>query len=315
MKFISSVVKCPSTDSIHTLYGEIYIPIGTPKAVVQIIHGMSEHTDSYIEFADRLAKIGYVVFVYDQLGHGKTAKTKEELGFFAEYGGSDILINDAFNAADKILNDYTGLKRILYGHSMGSFTARLCAEKYPQMADLLILEGTSGVQHGAALGLALTNAAKHVKGASFRSEITQKIFLDVYNRDFKEKHNDYEWTSSDSKVTDEHSKDPFYNFTFSISAMRDVVDLCTRCNRDKWYKSIDNNMPVLILSGENDPVGSYGKGVAQVYNKLKENGMKDVTLKLYSACRHELLHDVSKEQAIEDIIKWTEKQLAVKKEK
>ena len=309
MKYISSAVKCPSKDGKHTLYGEIYIPIGMPKAVVQIIHGMSEHTDSYNEFADHLAKNGYVVFVYDQLGHGKTADRKEELGFFAEHGGSDILIDDAFNAANKILCDYNGLKRILYGHSMGSFTARLCAKKYPQMADILILEGTSGVQHGAALGLALTNAGQSVLGGDYRSEITQKIFLDVYNHDFKEKHNDYEWTSSDSTVTDEHSKDPFYNFTFSISAMRDVVDLCTRCNRDTWYKGINKEMPVLILSGEKDPVGSYGKGAAEVYNKLKENGMKDVTLKLYSGCRHELLHDVSKAQVINDTIKWIEYKL------
>ena len=304
MKYTTSVVKCPSTDGIHTLYGKIYIPIGTPKAVVQIIHGMSEHTSSYTEFADRLAKNGFVVYVYDQLGHGRTARTPDELGFFAKHGGSDILINDAVHTANVILKDYTGIKRILYGHSMGSFTARLCAAKYPQMVDMLILEGTSGIQHGAALGLALTNAAKRVKGAEYRSEITQKIFLNVYNRDFKEKRNDYEWTSSDCKVTEEHSKDPYYNFTFSISAMQDVVDLCTRCNCDKWYKSINKKMPVLILSGEKDPVGSYGKGVSEVYNKLKENGVKDVTLKLYKACRHELLHDVCKEQVIADVIQF-----------
>ena len=68
-------------------------------------------------------------------------------------------------------------------------------------------------------------------------------------------------------------------------------------------------MPVLILSGEKDPVGSYGRGVVEVFNKLKENSLEDVSLKIYTGCRHELLHDVKKGEVMCDILKWLEKRV------
>lgn len=304
MRYTTLDIQALSTDKIHTLYGKIYIPLGTPKAVLQIIHGMSEHMELYNEFMSKLAENGYVVLIHDQLGHGKTAGGIDKLGFFAAKNGDALLIQDAYLFANKFLSEYSGLKRILLGHSMGSFIARICCEEYPDMCDLLILLGTGGHQKTSALGLALTQAAGVVHNEEYRSEPAQKLFFDFCNILFRDDKNKYAWTTRNINVQKQHIDDKYYNFVFSVKAMNDVVMLSTECNTEEWYNNIRKDLPILILSGEKDPVGEYGKGVFDVYRKLHILGSEDVYFKLYGECRHELLHEENKEDVINDILKW-----------
>ncbi len=293
-----------STDNIHTLNGVIYIPVGTPKATVQIIHGMSEHIELYEEFMRILAENGYVVWIHDQLGHGKTAGSVNNLGFFAENDGDKFLVDDAFAFAKDLLKNYSGLKHILFGHSMGSFVARLCSEKYPETADFLILAGTGGSQKAAPFGLAFTELGSKVRGNDFRSELTQKAFFDMYNHEFKKEENDYSWLTRDTEVIKRHINDEYFNFTFSLKAMNDLVTLSTNCNSDEWFEKFRKDLPTLIISGEKDPVGDNGKGVMEVFKNLESHGVEDLSFKLYSECRHELLNELNKEEVFQDILHW-----------
>ena len=274
MKYTTVEHTAKSTDNIHTLYGKIYIPIGTPKATIQIIHGMSEHTELYDEFMSILAENGYVAFIHDQLGHGKTAGSVDKLGFFAEENGDKILVDDAYSFAAELLESYKGLKHILFGHSMGSFVARICSEKYPEMADGIIIAGTGGSQKGSQLGLAITDLGSKVKGLDYKSELTQKVFFDIYNYEFKEEKNDYSWITRDKDIIEKHKNDEYFNFTF------------------------------LIISGEKDPVGENGRGVMEVFKNLEKREVSDLSFKLYSECRHELLNELNREEVFEDILCW-----------
>ncbi|MBQ3970165.1 MAG: alpha/beta fold hydrolase [Clostridia bacterium] len=293
-----------SNDEQHTLYGKIYVPIGTPRATVQIIHGMSEHIELYEELSDKLAKQGFAVIIYDQLGHGKTAGALENLGFFAEENGDRILVEDAFGFVRELLEDYSGIPHILFGHSMGSFVARICAEKYPQMADALIIAGTGGPQKAAPLGLAITDLGSKVKGTEYRSDLTQKAFMDIYNTEFKEEKNDYSWLTRDPETILRHTNDERFNFTFSLKAMNDLVMLSTECNSEQWFDEYRKDLPTLIISGEKDPVGENGKGVMEVFKNLESRGVSDLSFKLYRDCRHELLNELNKEEIMDEIICW-----------
>ena len=304
MRYTTLEVQTHSNDNVHTLYGKIYIPIGTPKATFQIIHGMSEHIELYDEFMSKLARCGYVVLIHDQLGHGKTSEGIDKLGFFAQKNGDTLLVEDAYSFAREFLSDYSGLKHILFGHSMGSFIARICCEKYSDMCDMLILSGTGGHQKGSGLGIAVTHAGGRVYGEEYRSEISQKLFLDYCNIQFRDDQNDYAWTTSDISVQKHHLEDKYYNFVFSVKAMNDVVTLIVNCNSEEWYDTYRTDLQTLILSGEKDPVGDYGKGVLEVYKKLKERGVRDITLKLYKDRRHELLHEINRYEVCDDIIMW-----------
>ncbi len=309
MKFTTEKYIVPSTDGIHYLNGIIYIPIGTPKATVQIIHGMSEHVELYEEFMGKLAENGYAAFIHDQLGHGKTAGSLDDLGFFAEKDGDVFLVDDAFAFSEDLLNSYRGLDHILFGHSMGSFAARICAEKYPQMADMLIIEGTGGPQKGASLGMAIAEFGSLIKGTDHRADLTQKVFYDIYNHEFKEEDNDFSWLTRDRETIERHTNDEYFNFTFSWKAMYDLMTLLTKCNSDEWFDNFRTDIPTLIISGEKDPVGENGKGVLEVFKRLEEKGVGDLSFKLYGDCRHELLNELNKNDVMNDILTWIDNRI------
>lgn len=294
----------PSTDGIHTVYGKIYIPIGTPKATIQIIHGVCEHIDRYEEFMTFLAKNGFVAFGHDHLGHGKTAGGIGNLGFIAEENGDKLLVEDVHAFGNELINEYSNIPHILFGHSMGSFIARIYAENHPENVDLLIIAGTGGPQPLAPVGLAITDISGKLKGLEYRSEAAMKLFFTVCNQNFKDENSEHSWLSRDKEIIEEYESDDYCTFDFSVKAMNDLVMLSTECNSEEWFKNFRRDLPVLIISGELDPVGDNGKGVFEVYKKLEENGVEDISFKLYSGCRHELLNELNKDEVMEDILRW-----------
>lgn len=293
-----------SADGIHTLNGIIYVPVGTVKATVQIIHGMCQHIELYDEFMSRLAENGYACFAHDQLGHGKTAGTTEGLGFFAEEDGDKLLVRDAYRFACEFVGDYSGVKHFVFGHSMGSFTARILSVEHPDIVDGMILAGTSGIQKAAPIGIAFTDVKSRVQGGDHRSESAQRLFYDMYNQHFRAENRDYSWLSTLPEEIEAHEKDELFNFTFSVKAMNDVVRLCSECSSDEWFSNFRRDCPTLMLSGENDPLGDFGRGVLEVYKRLSAISPDNVTFKLYSNARHELLHEYCKNTVIADILKW-----------
>ena len=299
---VSHTIK--SSDGIHDLNGIIYLPIGTPKATVQIIHGLCEHIELYDEFMSELAKNGIVCFAHDQLGHGRTAFSIDDLGKFADKNGDDLLIIDAHRFSEEFIGEFTCMKHFVFGHSMGSFPARICSELFPEMADGLILAGTSGPQRAAPLGIAFTDIKSKVLGGDHRSESDQQLCYGIYNHEFRDEKRDYSWLSCDSSVIDDHEKDEYFNFTFSVKAMNDVVRLCSRCNTDEWFAHYSSDCPALIISGENDPLGNFGKGALETYKRMSAVAGDNITFKLYRNARHELLHDHCRYSVMSDILTW-----------
>lgn len=304
MRYVKLPHSIKSADGVHTLNGVIYVPVGTVRATVQIIHGMCEHIELYDELMSTLAKQGYACFAHDQLGHGKTAGGTEHLGFFAEENGGALLVEDAHLFAREFLPDYGGVKHFVFGHSMGTFTARICSERFPEDVDGMVLAGTSGVQRAAPLGIAVTDIKSRVQGEEHRSESAQRMFYDMYNRRFAGEKRDYSWLSTKEDVISAHEQDELFNFTFSIKAMNDVVRLCFECSSDEWFANFRKDCPTLLISGEHDPLGNFGKGVLEVYKRLSAVSPENVTFKLYSGARHELLHESCTPTVIADVLSW-----------
>lgn len=291
-----------STDNIHTLIGKIYIPDGDIKGLIHIVHGMTEHIERYDYFMSKLAENGYLAFGFDNLGHGKTASSDAELGFISSIDGWKYLVNDVAFVSKTIKNMYPSLPLCLFGHSMGSFIVRIAAENNPELYDKLIICGTSGKNHFSKMGLILANVIKKIKGERYISDFIINTAFGSYNKRF-EKNNKYAWLTKDSNVIAKYSKDKFCTFKFTVSAMHDLVKLIDVCNQNKWYKSINKNMPILLISGSHDPVGNYSKGVLQVHKKLLKNSCRS-NIKIYNGFRHEILNDSCREEVISDILKF-----------
>lgn len=300
MKFTSNELKVKSSDGKHMLHGIILVPEGEIKGLVQIVHGMTEHIERYRSFMEELCKEGYVVFGHDHLGHGKTAIDESELGFFAHKDGYKLLYNDVFLVYKHVSKLYPGKKHILFGHSMGSFVVRLATKAYPDMNDGLIICGTGGPNPAAPIGLLLADIIRLFKGEKHKSRLLEKLAFGSYNNRF-EGNIGNEWLTKTESILKTYINDPLCTFKFTVSAMHDLIKLNRLSNINSWYKSIPENLPILLISGSEDPVGNYGKGVKTVYSKLKKSGRKDVTIKIYENCRHEILNDTCRKETIDDV--------------
>ncbi len=294
--------RIPSTDGIHELYTRVYVPEGEIKAIFHTVHGMTEHIGRYDAFLREMAESGYLTFAYDNLGHGRTAKDDSELGFIAHESGYKYLAEDVFHSAQIIKAEYgEDLPYYLMGHSMGSFIVRYAVELHPTLPDKLIVMGTGGPNPATGAGIAMVNLIKAFKGEKAKSPFIQKMAFGSYNKGFENSTGD--WLSKDPEVRRIYDQDKFCNYLFSLSAYKDLLILNKITNLDGWFKAMPKALPILLISGAEDPVGNHGKGVKVVFDKLKAQGA-NVQMKLYRDCRHEILNDTSREETIADIKKF-----------
>ena len=302
MSFEIKTLEVKSTDNIHTLRGKIFIPNGEIKGLFHLVHGMTEYIDRYDHLFSFLSENGFVAFGYDHLGHGKTAENDDELGFIAHKDGWKYLVNDVVTFTKAVKKIYPDTPTVLMGHSMGSFIARLVAESYAAEYDKFIFCGTSGPNPASSAGLLLVKIIKAFKGEKHKSNLIQNIAFGGYNKGF-EGDTPYEWLTNDREVINKYAADKYCTFRFTVSAMGDLMNLLSKCNRGAWFKSLDGTKPILLIAGDKDPVGNYGKGVKAVYEKLIKNGKK-CDIKLYENCRHEIHNDICKDEMFSDILKF-----------
>ena len=298
------VFNVPSSDGVHTLAGVVYLPDGEPKGLFHVVHGMTEHMERYDRFLSDMADEGWISFGYDHLGHGKTAIDDSELGYISKKDGWELLVKDVKAYSDGVRAQFgsADMPLCLMGHSMGSFVARLSVGGYVQ-ADRLIVMGTGGANPAAGMGLALISLIKRFKGERHFSKLIDNIAFGSYNKRFGGNIEDDPklWLTNDEAVRQKYYADPYCTFKFSVSAMGDLIRLIKYSNSSSWYNNINSYLPILLVSGENDPVGNYGKGVKEVERKLKKRG-KNVSCKLYAKARHEILNDFTYETVRNDII-------------
>lgn len=294
-----------SSDKIHTLKGKLYIPQGEIKGLFHLVHGMTEHIGRYTHLFTALANEGYLCMAYDNLGHGYTALSDDELGFIASKNGDDFLCRDVAVFSDEVRKLYPNKPYILMGHSMGSFIVRIAAQKYIKNLSRLIICGTAGKNPAAPIGLLIIKVLKAIKGERAYSDFIKNLAFGSYNKRFEEK-SPYAWLTKDTEIMDKYSKDKFCTFYFTLSAMGDLMKLIINCNSNGWYSGISKSLPLFLIAGNDDPVGNYAVGVKSVYDKLISTN-HNAKLKLYENCRHEILNDSSKEEVIKDILEFLNK--------
>ncbi len=299
----------PSSDGIHTLAGVVYLPSGEARGIFHAVHGMIEHIGRYEPLMRDMATAGYIAVGYDNLGHGRTARTDGELGYIAKKDGYDLLARDVRVFADAVRAAYDPAGHLPYylmGHSMGSFITRYAVERYIR-PDKYIIMGTGGKNPAAGAGLALAALIRFIFGERHISPLLKKMAFGAYNRRFggNDPDDPDRWTTADETQRAIRYADKFCTFHFTVSAMCDLVRLNKLTSRTAWYQSIPKDLPILLISGEEDPVGDYGRGVREVEKKLCRAGVS-VTCILYPAGRHEILNDTTYEQTKKDILLFLE---------
>lgn len=306
MSFIHRDVTFPSSDGKNTIHAELFIPSDNNiSAVVQISHGMMDYVGRYRGMAEAFCAKGIALCGHDHLGHGDSVKTPDDYGFFASKNGYNYVIDDVKGMNDLIRKEFPGVPVVLLGHSMGSFIARLYSVKYADSIDGLIIHGTAGPNPATGAGLLLVKILRAIKGERHRSKFVCSLADGGYNKGFDPAEGDGAWLTRDPSMVADRVGNPKNDFIFTLAGYEDLFTFLGNCNDSQWFREFPMGLPTLIVSGESDPVGGFGKGVRYVYDNLKKNG-ESVQLKLYPEARHELFMETNRNEVFADLIAWIE---------
>lgn len=289
----------PSSDGEHQVHAVLWLPEeGSPKAVVQIVHGICEYALRYEDFALFLTGHGYAVAGSDHLGHGLTARGPEEYGYFTDWFQ---LTRDVRTLRTRMGERFPGIPYFLLGHSMGSFQARTYLIDYPGTLDGCILSGT-GQEN--ALTVAFGKFVTSLGDPHKVNKLFLNLSLGAYNKKFAPNRTTADWVSRDEALVDKYLADPLCNFR-TTAGMNHAMMVGLQYIADKKnLAKMDPDTPVALFSGDADPVGGMGKGVRTVHGFFREAGCKDLTMKLYPGARHEILNEINREEAYADILGW-----------
>lgn len=296
-----------SNDRKSHISAQYFLPESPPSAILQVIHGVSEHIGRYGALANNLTAGGIAVAGNDHLGHGGSMADGKK-GYFSEKDGWTHVCRDALSFTGKLIDEYPGTPLFILGHSMGSFITRtLMINGLPDNVRGIILTGTG---HQSPLitipgkmfaGLEYNRSGKNGWSSSKRIE---KLAFGAYNKRFSPNRTTHDWISSDNSEVDIYLNDELCGFPPSTGLFIDMLDGLDFIRKQKNINGINKNTPILMMSGEEDPVGNMGRGVQKVYRSYKKAGVMDIQLVLFPGSRHEIFHDKSKYEATNRLYEW-----------
>jgi alpha-beta hydrolase superfamily lysophospholipase len=274
------------------------------RAVVQIAHGMAEHSLGYVPFCKYLASNGFAVAINDHLGHGKSVSTGSTYGYFGT-GGTDNLIGDMHKLACMEQGVHPGKPYFLIGHDMGSLLAREYTVRYGSDLTGAVYIGTCGPVSNPICGAELRFASHMIrkKGALAHDPIFKRLSTQQYNKHFAPNRTENDWISRDKKAVDQYMEDPLCGFDLTVSGYRDILELQRRVSSAQWFHLVPD-IPMLICSGDHDPIGENGKGPLRVAKHLQRAGKTKVEVKLYPGARHAVLAETNSQEVFEKIVSF-----------
>lgn len=306
MNYIHRDITFPSSDGKNTIHAELFIPSDNNiKGVVQISHGMMDYIGRYQGMADALCKAGFAIAGNDHLGHGDSVATPDDYGFFASKGGYRYVIDDVKRMNDLIRKEIPDVPVVLLGHSMGSFIARLYSLDYRDSIDGLIIHGTAGPNPATGAGKLLVKILRAIKGERHRSRFVCSLADGGYNKGFDPAEGDGAWLTRDPSMVADRVGNPKNDFIFTLAGYEDLFNFLGNCNSSSWFRQFPKDLPTLVISGKEDPVGGFGKGVQYVYDNLAKNGA-NVELKFFEGARHELFNETNRDEVFSYLVAWLE---------
>lgn len=281
-----------------------WMPEGAPTAVIQIVHGITEHAERYDQFARYLNRKGYLVVAEDHMGHGRTASLGGTKGYFD--GGWDAAVEDVCNLTRRIRGQYPDIPYILLGQSMGSFLVRTVLCAFPDIGiSGAVLCGTAWMPDAVVkAGKAAAASVCRINGERKPSPMLRKLMFGGYNRRVEHVRTSHDWLTRDSVIVDAYVADPMCNFAASAGLVRDMLGGVLYNQDPDNLAGMKKELPVLFIAGGDDPVGGYGSGVRSCAEAFREAGMEQVSVKIYPLGRHEMLNEINRAEVFRAINIW-----------
>ena len=284
-----------------------WLPEGEPVAVLQIIHGMNEYIRRYDAFATYMAERGCVVVGEDHLGHGESVPEGGTYGYFCDNDPATVVVRDVHRLKKLIQQDYPTLPYLILGHSMGSFILRNYITRYGTGISGAIICGTGTPKKSQlVVGKLLTSILGKLKGDTYVSKLVNEMSTKAYMSG-EGMETELDWLCCDRAVQEAYAKDPLCSgFTFTVNGYHTLYELAHRMQKKENLAKIPKKLPILIVSGTEDPVGDRGEAPKALYDTFLHLDITKTTLKLYNGARHELLNEKIKETVYYELYNWME---------
>lgn len=280
------------------------------KGVIQLHHGLAEHSLRYDRFGSILAENGFVLNAYDMRGHGRSAETADKngtgiFGKLADKKGFDRVVTDLKAVTDNLKKDFPGKKTVLMGHSFGSFVAQDFIEEYGNDIDACILCGTAGPRPALiTVGSIAAHVITFFTGKNKCLKIMDQLSFGSYNARVENPKTPFDWLSKNELNVEMYKMDNWCGFPLTNSFFCSMTEGLSKIHKAKNINKIPNNLPVFFIWGSDDPVGSYGETIKKLIDIYKAKGMEKIDQKEYPGDRHEILNEDNKEEVEKDIINW-----------
>lgn len=299
----------PSTDLTSDLNCVLWQPTAPTqlKGVFQIIHGMAEYASRYDEFAEFLNQAGYLVIGHDHLGHGmSSADSLAPRGYFTANDSPKVLVDDAYAVTSYAKKHHPDLPYYVLGHSMGSFVLRNYLKTHSHEIQGAIIMGTGGYRGELKLALPILRQLNRFAPKKV-NHLIDKVAFGNFSHPFPEKGSAFTWLSKNQLNVQAYEADPLLGFVFTNNGFYTLFKLMATATEKNWFEPIERELPLLIISGEQDPVGNFGKAPREIALSLAAANFKDVTLQLYPELRHEILNEKENELVMNDLLTWLNK--------
>ena len=301
----STAFKLTTPDE-HTIHGTVWHSAGDVRGIIQIFHGLGEHHERYERFANLCTAQGYSVVAHDHRGHGKHT---DELGYFAESGGWQLLCDDGLLVNDMIKERFDGRPVVLLGHSMGSYIAQYFSMFHDHRLSALILSASTWPARAKLIpGLCIAYAESWRMGLHGKSALLDKLGFGDFNKPFRPARTDLDWLSRDEAEVDAYVADPLCGGPYSCGLWLDLMKGLLRISADNDISRIRSDLPILLTGGSDDPVGGE-KGITKLALHYAQTLHGRLSVKIYEGGRHEMFNESNRDAFSHDTLEWIDKQL------
>ena len=288
------------------LPAKLWLPEESPRLLLQITHGMTEHMGRYTVLAEALTAQGIAVAGFDLRGHGANPGDPDCASFGEN--GWEYTLEDMYLFYQLMEQRFPELPHFMFGFSLGSFLLREFLGRYDTNTAGAVIMGT-GQQPAAVLSIIMAIVKTQIKLAGFDSctPLVRKLSFDTYNQKFAPNRTDADWLCSDLAQLDAYLYDPLCRKNISSGLFWQLLSSMRRTGRKKAYENWNSWLPILLLSGKKDPVGDFQKGVIRVSKQMEEAGLGMPAVYLIPDARHDLLHEEANGQAPwarEILVQW-----------
>ncbi|MBO4470754.1 MAG: alpha/beta hydrolase [Clostridia bacterium] len=276
-----------------------------PKAIVKFIHGMEEYQDRYEPFAEYLQAAGYTVVTADLRGHGKNAPI---LSHIADKEGHLRLLEDEEAILDEIHGRWPGMPVILFGHSMGTIIARAFLQKHSGEFHKVALSGYPNPNGAAGAGILLTDVIASVKGGKGYSKLVDGMVLGPFAKAVPKAVTPQDWLSVNRENVQRYIADPLCGVRFTLGSYNALFHLIRMMDSPEQYETVRKDLPILLISGKEDPCTGGEKGRADSENRLRRAGFRNLEIITLDGMRHEILNETGRENVFRRILEFMDKE-------